>query len=444
VTPAFGAKPEADFAGGLPFQQLPFQQQIDACHAGGGGEVLIPPGRHATGTLYLRSNVHLRLAPGAVLYGSSDIADYVGGSVPLFTDAVGVERGHALIVAMDAHNVGISGPGTLDGNGLAFAGRPQRPMLLRFIRCSSVKIRDVTLKDSAAWVQHYLDCEDVLVDGVSVDSVHCSNNDGINLDGCRRVTVSNCRIDSRDDAITLKTTTQAACRDIAISNCTLSSDCNGIKLGTESKGDFRNIAISNITLHRVRLCGIEVLSVDGAEIDLVTISNITMDRVGGAFFIRLGRRGLNEAIPKPGSVRNISITNVRAFIYDDLPEEGIEPLWEIAHGARSPSSIMGLPGHPVENVYLANIDIHHIGTGTAEDAQRPVEVKPAEYPQWERWGPLPAWGLYLRAARGIVARDLSFRLQSPDARPCLHEEDAADVRLEGVRIFDEIGRPLPL
>jgi polygalacturonase len=417
-----------------------FQAQIEACHKAGGGEVVIPPGRHSVGCLVLRSNVHLRLSPGAVLVGTPDIAEYSRENVPLFTDAVGGERGHALIIASDAHNIGISGSGIIDGNGLAFAGQKHRPMLLRFVRCQGVRVRDVCLKDSAAWVQHYLDCEDVLIDGVTVNSLHCSNNDGINLDGCRRVTVSNCRIESKDDGITLKTTTVAACRDIVITNCSVSSECNGIKIGTESKSAFRNISISNCVLHRVRLCGIEVLSVDGAEIDTVNVSNVTMDRVGGAFFVRLGCRGLNEKIQRPGSVRNVSLTNVSALIFDDTPEEIAS--WEVAHGARSPSSIMGLPGHPVENVYLANISIHHIGTGTKEDGVRPVEEKPAEYPQWERWGALPAWGMYFRHAKRVTCRDLQFSLQNADARPWLHTEDAEELVLEGTRVFDESGRPV--
>ncbi len=404
------------------------QQQIDACHHAGGGEVTILPGRHTTGSLVLKDNVHLRLMPGAVLTGSTDIADYQNAGVPLFIDAVGGERGHALIFAQNARNIGVSGPGVIDGNGLSFAKNNHRPMLLRFIGCTGVRIREITLKDSAAWVQHYLDCEDVLIDGITVDSLHCSNNDGINLDGCRRVTVANCRINSKDDAITLKTTTAAACRDITITNCTLTTECNGFKMGTESKGDMRNITVSNIAMHRVRLCGIEILSVDGANIDNVNISNVTMDEVGGAFFIRLGQRGLNESIARPGSVRNISITNVTALIRDLTPDV-IDPRWEIAHGARSPSSIMGLPGFPVENVFLGNISIHHIGTGTPEDVTRPVEEKPAEYPQWERWGPLPAWGLYMRHARNVTGRDLRFRLQSPDARHCIHDEDVDGLNL---------------
>lgn len=409
-----------------------FQRQIDLCHAAGGGEVLVPPGRHLTGSLVLRSNVHLRFAPGAVLLGSADIEDYVTENVPLFVDAVGGTRGHALIFAQDAQNISISGPGIIDGNGLAFLESKRRPMILRFVGCVGVRVRDITLKDSAAWVQHYLDCEDVLIDGITVDSVHCGNNDGINLDGCRRATVSNCRINSKDDAITLKTTTAAVCRDITITNCTLTSECNGLKLGTESKAAFRNITVSNITLHRVRLCGIEILSVDGAEIDTVNISNVTMDQVGGAFFIRLGQRGLNEKIERPGSIKNISLTNISAHIYDDLAEDKIQP-WEVAHGARSPSSIMGLPGYPVENVYLANIAIHHIGTGRPEDVTRPVEEKPAEYPQWERWGALPAWGLYIRHARNVTGRDLRFSLQAPDARPCIRSEDAEGLVLHDTR-----------
>lgn len=452
--PAEPTHPQADRAAGLPARsRLPsplflvnpapalptqpanpaiesIQSQIDLCHALGGGEVVIPPGRHVTGGLQLRSNVFLRLAPGATLVGSDSLRDYPAND--LFVDAVGGERGHALIFARDADNIGITGEGTLDGNGLAFAGARHRPMLLRFVRCTRLRIRDIALQNSAAWVQHYLDCEDVALEGLTVNSTACSNNDGINLDGCRRVTVANCRITSGDDAITLKTTTPATCRDIAIMNCTLRSRCNGIKIGTESRADFRNITITNCALHDVRLCGIELLSVDGGEIDTVNISNITMDRVGGAFFLRLGQRGLNEPLARPGALRNVSLTNLTAFIHDDLLPETIHPAWEVAHGARSPSSLMGLPGHPIENVFLGNIAIHHIGTGTAADAAQTVEEKPAEYPQWERWGPLPAWGLYVRHARNVIGRDLRFSLQAPDARPCIHAEDAPGLNVQGL------------
>lgn len=418
---------------------IDFQSLIDACSEAGGGEVVIPPGVHVTGGLILRSNVFLRLSPGAILEGSGRIADYTKNRVHLFTDAVGGERGHALIFAEDARNIGISGPGTIDGNGLHFKGQTHRPMLLRFVRCRGIRIRDITLKDSAAWVQHYLDCEDLLIDGVTVDSLHCSNNDGVNLDGCRRVTVSNCRINSKDDGLTLKTTTDAVCANITITNCTITSKCNGIKIGTESKSAFRNITITNCALHEVRLCGIEVLSVDGAHIDMVNISNIAMDKVGGAFFLRLGQRGLNETIAHPGSLQNISITNVQAFIHDDLHPDTIDPRWEIARGARSPSSIMGLPGHPIENVHLGNISIDHIGTGTADDAARRVEEKPSEYPQWERWGALPSWGLYLRHVRAVTCRDLHLRLQAPDARPWFQSEDAEAVCLCGIEAPEATG-----
>ena len=125
-----------------------------------------------------------------------------------------------------------------------------------------------------------------------------------------------------------------------------------------------------------------------------------------------------------------------AFIHDDLHPDTINPRWETAHGARSPSSVMGLPDWPVENVYLSNIFIHHIGTGTEEDKLRLVEEKPAEYPQWERWGALPAWGLYVRHARNITASDLRFQLQAPDARPCFFEADVDNLTFHHAIIPD--------
>lgn len=381
------------------------QPEIDRVHEAGGGVVRVPPGLHETGTLFLRSRVELHLEPGAVLLGSRDPAAY-SDAVEGFRDAVGSDRGRALIVAHHCEDVAITGGGTIDGQGAGFGGH--RPMLLRFIDCRGVRVRDVRLKDSAAWVQHYLRCDDVLVSGVRVDSHANGNNDGINLDGCSRVRVSDCRFDCGDDALTLKCTTSAPCRDITITNCVLQSDCNGIKFGTESVGGFENITISNCVIHDTRLCGITVATVDGAFLRDVLISNITMRDVGCGLFVRLGSRGLNlpPGTNRPvGSLERVTIRDVQGRITG-------------SHG----NAVLGLPGHPIRDLRLENVHLLSPGGGTAEEALREVPEIPEEYPQFDKWGRLPAHGLFVRHVHRLTVRDFRSEPGQADARPATRFE----------------------
>lgn len=418
---------------GTTLDTAPLQKAIDACHSAGGGVVRFPAGRYLTGSLRLLSGVHLQLDSGAVVAGSRDIGHYAEASEG-FTDGVGIKRGKALITAVRCSDIGIHGHGTIDGQGSDFRG--DRPMVLRFIDCKRMGISDITLRDSGAWVQHYLGCEDITLRGIRVHSDVNGNNDGINLDGCWRVRMSDCLIESGDDAFTLKSTTERRCRDITVTNCVFDSGCNGIKFGTESVGGFQNILISNCIVRDTRLCGVTLASVDGAVLDNVIVSNIIMNTVGAAFFIRLGSRGLGLAPEVPaekrpcGSVSNITLSDIRATVADRIGKN--PPPWFVENGARSPSSIMGLPGRPVENVLLRGIDVLGLGGGTREDANRPVEEKPSEYPQWERWGLLPAHGLYIRHARGVTLDGVRFRYQEPDARPAIVCDDAGEVQMRGV------------
>ena len=281
-----------------------------------------------------------------MLLGSKDIADYT--ALMEFRDAVGTDRGQALIFAHRKENVTIEGRGTIDGQGEGF--KDPRPMILRFLECRVVTVTEITLKDSAAWVQHYLGCEDVMIRGVRVDSNCNGNNDGINLDGCQRVVVSDCHFSAGDDAFTLKCTTHRPCRDIVVTNCLFKSDCNGIKFGTESIGGFENVTISNCVVYDTRLCGITVATVDGAFLQDVLISGITMRNVGGAIFVRLGSRGYH--LPK--EVKSRPVGHLRRLVIRDVQATGVD---------RIGSAIIGMPDHPIEDVTVENVRILSEGGG---------------------------------------------------------------------------------
>jgi polygalacturonase len=389
------------------------QAAIDACGARGGGITYVPPGRYLTGTLFLRSGVTLHLAMGSVLLGSKDLMHYPETRAKLrsYTDNY---TDKSLIYGEDLERTGIEGAGTIDGQGAAFEGPyKRRPFTIRMIGCRGVSIRDVRIQDSPMWVQHYLGCEDVHIAGVRVHSRVNQNNDGIDIDSCARVRIADCDIWSGDDAIVLKATTSRPCRDVVVTNCVISSNCNGLKLGTESNGGFDNIVLSNCTVYDTRLAGIAIESVDGGQLTRVLVSGITMRNVACPLFIRLGGRGrpFEEGQPKAGmgTLRDVSVDGVYAT------------------GANVVGCpISGLPGYPIENVYLSNLDFSFAGGGTREQAARSIPEEPEKYPEYRMFGVLPAYGLYLRHVRELRMRDVRLRTEKPDARPAIVREDATD------------------
>jgi polygalacturonase len=402
------------------------QSTIDLCSRAGGGVVLFPPGTYLSGTLILKSGVRLHLAPGAKLLGSANLADYPE-HVPALRSFTDTYTRRSLLYAENAENIGIEGEGEFDGQGASFHGPYLvRPYMFRFIGCRGVSVGGVTIRNSPMWVQHYLDCEDVLIHGIRVHSLVNHNNDGIDIDACRRVRISDCDIVSGDDAIVLKSTTGKPCQDIAVANCVLRTLCNAIKLGTESNGGFQNISLANCTIYDTRLAGIAIECVDGGVLDGVAVSNITMRAVGCPIFVRLGDRGrpFQEGAARPplGYLRNVTITNV------------------IATGANQfGCSITGMAERAVENITLSHIDLSFAGGGTAGQARRAIPEEREKYPEYKMLGVLPAYGLFCRHARGVVLDDIRVRTETPDARHALVCDDVEDLDMIALHAASQPG-----
>lgn len=423
----FGAKGD-----GRSLDTPAIQAAVDAC-AGTGGEVFFPSGIWRSGTIVLRSGVTLHLARGAVLFGSADLADYPE-KIPAFRSYTDQYVRRSLIYGEGLTGIGITGEGVLDGNGGHANFRVNeylsRPYVVRLISCREVRLTGVTLRNSPMWMQHYLDCEDMVVSGIRVFNHGNRNNDMIDLDCCRRVVMSDCFGDTDDDGITIKSTAPRPSEHITITNCVVSSHCNAIKMGTESVGGFRNIAISNCAVTPSRnegvvygvrdgISGIALEIVDGGVMENVTISNITIDRVGTPIFIRLGDRGRKYTpdAPKPGAgtLRNVRISGVTA------------------RGTSVASSITGIPGHPVENISLRDIRLVSPGGGAPEPSGVPVPEQVEKYPEATMFGPrLPASGLYIRHARGIELDHVILNLDSPDRRPALVCDDVEELDLDSL------------
>jgi polygalacturonase len=389
------------------------QRAIDAVASKGGGTVWFPAGRYLCGTLRLRSRTRLHLDPGAVLLGSTRLSHYPS-HVPKFRSYADTYVEQSLIYAEGEEDVGIEGEGTIDGQGAAFKGHYKvRPYMIRFINCRNVSVRDVTLRNSPMWVQHYLACDGVAIRDVTVQSRVNANNDGIDIDCCDRVRISGCDISSGDDAIVLKSTADRVCRNVTVTNCVLSTACSALKLGTESNGGFENIAVSNCTIYQTRLGGIAIETVDGGVLDGVSFSNIIMDGVGAPLFVRLGNRArpFREGGPKPGMgiMRNIQVTGIQA-----------------RSAGRTGCAISGLPGHDIENLTLENLRFLFAGGGKKRDGEAPE--LPEKYPEFNMFGDLPAYGLWCRHVRGLELRNIQLTTAAPDARPPVLFEDVKELK----------------
>ena len=393
------------------------QMAIDACSADGGGTLRFPAGKYLTGTIQLKDNVKLHLDDGAVLLGSTNAADY--RNLDPFIDGVGAELGYALVASVGAKHVGIEGAGAIDGQGTALKAAQGnykiRPFLIRWVRCNDVAVHDVQLRNSGAWTMHFCQTKNATVENVNIRSLGLPNNDGIDIDSCENVRIKNCDVDSGDDAICLKATSALACRDITVSGCKLKTRCNAIKFGTESLGDFEHVNISDCHIRDTRMSGIAINSVDGAHLQDVNISDITMDGVTVPISMRLGGRlktfRAGDTPKQPGVIRNVTIKNVHATAARQI---GI--------------MINGIPGHQVENVALENIKIELSGGGTAADAQVQLAEKESAYPEYNMFGRvMPAYGLYVRHVRGISFKNVQMTVTNPDARPEKVFVDVEDV-----------------
>jgi glycosyl hydrolase family 28 len=395
------------------------QAAIDACHRSGGGTVHFPPGNFLSGTLHLQGNIRLHLDHGATLRMSEDAADFDPFETLGFKNAADRETSffhQALIWAEDAERIAITGTGTIDGNRKRRGG--PKPIALK--RCKFVAIREITIRDSPNYCISLLGTDYVAIDGVTILNGY---SDGIDPDCCRHVRISNCHIESWDDAIVPKTSFSLGQRrsteNVTVTNCVLASNCNCFKLGTESGGDYRNITVSNCVMFsrsstRPPISGISLLSVDGATIEGVAISNITMTDVRCPVFLRLGNRGRDLEKPRPGALKDVVISNI------------------VASGARWASVVTGVPAHPVDGVTLSNFRIAYKGGGTREEGRIEVPEYVEKYPSADMFGTYPAFGFYCRHVRDLHLSEIVLRCELPDLRPGVICDDVSRLVIDSL------------
>lgn len=252
----FGIEP-----GGTVLNTRAIQFGINYISENGGGRLVFPAGRYLTGGIHFKSNVTIQLDKDAVLLGSTNPFDYDRQNTPFDHN---FQTSLALILGLNQQNIGITGQGEIDGQGKELAAavgrlvqkglikdrsvsRPdedKRPMLINLFGCDQVTIKNITLRNSACWVECYNQCKNVVIDSIKVESRAFWNNDGIDIVDCSNFKVTNSYFNSSDDGICLKSLEpDAANQNILIQNNRMTTDASGIKFGTASLGGFRNIRI---------------------------------------------------------------------------------------------------------------------------------------------------------------------------------------------------------
>jgi polygalacturonase len=418
---------------------------IEAAAAAGGGTVHFPAGTYLCGSIHLASNTTIYLDQGATIEAKFDPNVYDKPEPNPFDKYQDFGHSHwhnSLIWGEGLENVSIMGPGLINGKGLSrdLNRRDNLPeellgnKAIALKNCRNVILRDISILKGGHFAILATGVDNLTIDNLKIDT----NRDGINIDCCRNVRISNLSINSPwDDAICLKSSYglgfARATENVTITNCMVTggyelgtlldgtfkrfdpefrvSRTGRIKFGTESNGGFKNITISNIVFDYCQ--GLALETVDGGLLEDVTITNITMrDIVNMPIFLRLGSRMRGpEGVPV-GKLRRVNINNL--VVYNSA--------------SRAASTISGIPGHLIEDVRISNVQIFLQGGGTKEQAIIEVPEKEDAYPEPTMFGTLPAYGFFIRHVKGIELSNIHISTMKEDFRPVfvLYDVKGAD------------------
>lgn len=401
---------------------------IAAANAAGGGTVYFSAGIYLSGSIHLKSNVTLYIDQGATIQASPDplVYDEIEASQkPLeeYQDFGHTYFHNSLIWGEGVQNIAILGPGLISGKDALTRSANKRigNKAISLKSSRNVIIRDVSILMGGHFAILATGVDNLTIDNIKVDT----NRDGIDVDSCRHVRMSNLSVNSPwDDGIVIKGTHALGfardTEDMTITNSEVSGFENGsflngtykrsgperhgptgrIKIGTESEGSFKNITISNCVFDYSR--GLALEAVDGAHLEDISISNITMrDIANSPIYIRLGRRLRAPKDVPVGSLRRVNISDI--VVYNADPENG--------------SLIMGIPGHDIEDVKLSNIRIYYQGGGTKEQAAINPPEKETDYPEPYRQGVMPSYGFFIRHVKGIEFTNVEVSYLKEDLRP---------------------------
>ena len=307
--------------------------------------------------------------------------------------------------------------------------------------CRNVIMRDVSILQGGHFAILATGVDNMTIDNLKIDT----NRDGIDVDACRQVRISNTTVNSPfDDGICLKSSHglgfARATENVTITNCAVSgydvgtlldgtykrdyrtgngtfSPTGRIKFGTESNGGFKNVTISNCVFDYSR--GLALEAVDGALLEDVTITNITMrDIANSPIFLRLGNRARGpKETTTVGKLRRVIISNI--VVYNADPKQSL--------------IISGIPGYDIEDIRLSNIRIYAQGGGTQKQAALAPPEKETDYPEPTMFGEMNAYGFFIRHVKGLTMTDIETSFIKDDLRPAFVLNDVKGVDLHRIK-----------
>jgi len=432
---------------------------IDAAAAAGGGTVFFPAGVYASYSIHLKSNVCLYLDQGATILAAStpiegtttggyNVAEPQGAWEP-YQDYGHNHWHNSLIWGESIHDVSILGPGLIWGKGLS-RGHDEKALpdttkpgvgnkAIALKNCYNVILRDFSILQGGWFGILATGVDNLTIDNLKIDT----NRDGMDIDCCRNVRVSNCTVNSPwDDAICPKSSFALgyarATENVTITNCYVTGDyelgsvldgtwkrrpagpknwaTGRIKLGTESNGGFRNITISNCVFENCR--GFALETVDGALCEDITFTGIVMRGVVNApLFLRLGTRMRGPQGTPVGILKRVILSNI------------------VSSGAgMMPSILSGVPGHNIEDIKISDVYFEQQGTGSAALAAIEPPLKENAYPEPTMFGDLPASGIFIRHVRNLEVSNVEIAIAQADARPAFWLADVDGAEFFRVRV----------
>jgi polygalacturonase len=440
----FGAKGD-----GKTIDSDAINQAIETAAIQGGGTIYFPPGNYLSYSIRLKSHIRLFLDAGAKITAAFPSAVEGYDEAEPNEDDRFQDFGHSywknsLLWAIGEEDITICGQGTIEGMGLSreesrLKGVANKAISLK--ECKNITLKDFRMLHCGHFALLATGVDNMTIDNLLIDT----NRDGLDIDCCRNVRISNCTVNSPwDDAIVLKASYALGyfkdTENVTITNCFVSGYdkgsvadgsyrrdepqapdhgfvCGRIKFGTESSGGFKNITISNCVFERCR--GLALETVDGGCLEDITISNITMrDIVNAPFFLRLGARMRSPEGTPVGKMRRILIDNINVFNAD----------------SRYASIISGIPGHLIEDVTMSNIRIRYKGGYSKEDAAIMPPENEKIYPEPWMFGTIPASVFFVRHARNIHFHHIYADFGKDDFRPAFVLDDAAAIGIKEANI----------
>lgn len=421
------------------------QRTIDTCADGGGGTVFLPAGRFLTGAIRLRSDITLYLDAGATILFSQDFDDY-----PTVRTRSGAGEHYAycpLLYGCDLSNIAVTGRGVIDGQGgswwtfartfyrdlgnrlenvqqdlpvrkrleefarlnAEFDWRGgdrrwirefQRPPLVRLQNCTNVYLSGNTHQNSPCWNTHLIYCDNVCVDGVTFLNPHeALNGDGLDVDSCTNVRVSNCYFKVKDDCLCLKSGRDEEGRsegrpteNITITNCVMKSGHGSVVMGSEMSGGIRRVVISNCVFDGVPM-GIRIKTnrKRGGAVEDILVTNIMMTDVIFPFIMHAYYGAGSTPEERPLFMEDLQPVTEMTPILRNFRLSNIT-----VRGAKAAAAyIHGLPEMPVSGISFTN-----------------VSIEMTDDPEEEGTYPSPPLDNHRMAGEGIFlkyARDISFR-----------------------------------